>query len=89
VFVLEGNKACVRFISSLNVLVFVLEENLRQPRILIHYNVFVGNVLVFVVDINLALNRFITLQCCYVIVIALNGNPTHVKFSFTLKCCDC
>ena len=51
-FVLEGNIGCVRFISNLNVLVFVLEENLTQVRFLIIYNVVVGNMFVFVVDIN-------------------------------------
>ena len=62
-FVLEGNIACVRFPSNLNVLVFVLEENLTQSRILILYNVVVRNILVFMVDINLALARFLILQC--------------------------
>ena len=61
-FVLEGNIACVRILSNLNVLVFVLEENLTQARFLILYNVVVGNVFVFVVDINLALVRFLTLK---------------------------
>jgi len=47
------------------VLVLVLEENLTQSRILILYNVVVENVLVFVVDINLALARFLILQCLF------------------------
>ena len=63
-FVLEGNIACVIFISNLNMLVFVLKKNLTQARFLILYNVVVGNVLVFVVDINLALARFLTLKIC-------------------------
>jgi len=69
------------------VLVFVLEENLTQSRILILYNVVVGNVLVLVVDINLAVARFLTLECFYVLEFALKGNLTHVRFSFTLQCC--
>ena len=77
-FVLKGNITCVRFISNSNVLVFVLEENLTQSRILILYNVVVGNVLVFVVDINLALAIFLTLQCFYVLEFVLKGNLTHV-----------
>ena len=83
-FVLEGNIACVRFLSYLNVLVFVLEENLTQARFLILYNVVVGNVLVFVVDINLSLAIFLNLQCFYVLEFAPKGNVTHVRFSFTL-----
>jgi len=82
-FVLEGNIACVRFISNLNMLVFVLEENLTQARFFILYNV-VGNVRVFVVDINLVLARFLTLQCFYVLEFALKRNLTHVSFYFTL-----
>ena len=46
-------------------LVLVLEENLTQSRILILYNVVVENVLVFMVDINLALARFLILQCLF------------------------
>jgi len=61
------------------VLVFVLEFFLAQAIFLILYNVVVGNVLVFVVDINLALARFLTLHCCYVLVFALIGNLTHVR----------
>ena len=68
-------------------LVFVLEENLTQCRILILYNVVVGNVLVFVVDINLAVARFLTIECFYVLEFALKGNLTHVRFSFTLQRC--
>ena len=84
---LEGNIACVRFLSNLNVLVFVLEENLTQARFIILYNVVVGNMLVFVVDINLALSRFLTLQCFYVLMFALKGNLTDVRFYFTFQCC--
>ena len=84
---LEGNIVCVGFLSNLNVLVVVLEENLTQARFLILYNVVVGNVLVFVVDINLALARFLNLQCFYVLKFALKRNLTHVRFYFTLKCC--
>ena len=84
---LEGNITCVRFLSNSNVLVFVLEENLTQSRILILYNVVVGNVVIFVVDINLALVRFLTLQCFYVLEFALKGNLTHVRVSLTLQCC--
>ena len=84
---LEGNIACVRILSNLNLLVFVLEENLTQARFLILYNVVVGNVLVFVVDKNLLLTRFLTLQCFYVLEFALKGNLTHVTFYFTLQCC--
>ena len=84
---LEENIACVRFISNLNVFVFGLEENLTQARFLILYNVVLGNVLVFVVDINLALAIFLSLQCFYVLEFALKGNLTHVIFSFTLQCC--
>jgi len=65
VFVLERNIACVRFLSNLNVPVFVLEENLTQARFIILYNVDVGNMLVSVVHINLALARIFTLQCFY------------------------
>ena len=84
-FGLEGNIACVRFISNLNLLVFVLEETLTQDRFIILCNVVVGNVLVFVVDINLALARFINLQCSYVLEFVPKGNYlTHVRFSFTL-----
>ena len=68
-------------------LVFVLEENFTQARFLILYNVVVGNVLVFVVDINLALAIFLNLLCFYVLEFALKGNLTHVRFSFTLQCC--
>ena len=68
-------------------LVFVLEENLTQSRILILYNVVVGNILVFVVDINLALARILNLQCFYVLDFELKGNLTCVRFSFTLQCC--
>ena len=68
-------------------LAFVLEENLSQSRILKTYNVVVGNVVIFVVDINLALDRFLTLQCFYVIDFVLKGNLTHVRFYFTLQCC--
>ena len=68
-------------------LVFVLEENLTQARFLIVYNVVVGNALAFVVDINLALARFLTLQCFYVLEFVLKGNLTHVRFYFTLQCC--
>ena len=64
-------------------LVFVLEENLTQSRILILYNVVVGNVLVFVVDIILSLDRLLTLQCFYVLEFVLKGNLTHVRFYFT------
>ena len=78
---------CVRFLSNLNVVVFVLEENLTQARFLILYNVVVGNMLVSVVDINLALAIFLNLQCFYVLKFALKGNLTHVIFSFTLQCC--
>jgi len=78
---------CVRFLSNLNVVVFVLEENLTQARFLILYNVVVGNMLVSVVDINLALAIFLNLQCFYVLEFALKGNLTHVIFSFTLQCC--
>ena len=84
---LDGNITCVRFLSNSNMLVFVLEENLTQPRILILYNIVVGNVVIFVVDINLALDRFLTLQCFYVIDFVLKGNLAHVRFSFTLQCC--
>ena len=84
---LERNIAGVRFLSYLNVLVFVLEENLTQPRFIILYNVVVGNVLAFVVDINLAVARFAVIECFYVIKFALKGNLTHVRFSFTLQCC--
>lgn len=59
-------------------LVFVLEFFLAQAIYLIVYNVVVGNVLVFVVDINLALARFLTLHFWYVLVFALTGNLTHV-----------
>jgi len=85
--VLEENIACVIFLLNLNVLMFVLDENLTQARFLILYNVVVGNMLVFVVDINLALARFLNLQCFYVLDFALKGNLTHVRFSFTLQCC--
>ena len=84
---IEENKTCVRFISNLNVLVFGLEVNLTQARFLILYNVVVGSMLVFVVDINLALARFLTLQCFYVLMFALKGNLTHVRFYFTFQCC--
>ena len=84
---LEGNITCVKFLSNLNLLGFVLEENLTQARFLILYNVVVGNVLVFVVDKNLALPIFLNLQCFYVLEFALKGNLTHVRFSFTLQCC--
>ena len=84
---LEENIACVRFILNLNVLVFGLEENLTQDRFLILYSVVVGSVLVFVVDINLALARFLTLQCFCVLEFALKGNLTHVRFYFTLQRC--
>ena len=84
---LEGNIACVRILSNLNVLVFVLEENLTQARFLILYNVVVGNVVVLVVDINLAHARFLNLQCFYVLKFALKRNLTHVRFYFTLQCC--
>ena len=84
---LEGNVACVRFLSNLNVPVLLLEENLTQTRFLMLYNVVVGNVLVFVVDINLALARFLTLQCFYVLEFVLKGNLTHVRFYFKFQCC--
>ena len=73
-FVLEGNVACVKFLSNLDFLLFVLEENLTQARFLILYNVVVVNVPIFLVDINLALARFLTVQCFYVLVFALKGN---------------
>lgn len=66
-----------------------LEENLAHDRFLILYNVVVGNILLFVVDVNLAPTRFLTLQCCYMLVFLLKGNPTHVIFSFTLQSCYC
>ena len=84
---LEGNIACVRFLSNLNVVVFVLDKNLTQARFLILYNVVVGSVLVFGVDINLALAIFLNLLCFYVLEFALKGNLTHVTFYFTLQCC--
>ena len=84
---LEGNIACVKFLSNLNMLLFVLEENLTQASFLRIYNVVVANVCVFVVDINLELARFLTLQCFYVLEFALKVNLTHVRFSFTLQCC--
>jgi len=87
VFVIEGNIACVIFLSNLNVLVFVLEENLSQAVFIILYNVVVGNVFVVVVDINLALARFLTLQCFYELEFVLKWNLTHVRFSFTLQFC--
>ena len=65
-------------------LVFVLEENLTQSRILKTYNVVLGNVLVFEIDINLTLDRILTLQCMYVLEFALKGNLTHVRFSLML-----
>ena len=66
---------------------FVLEFFLARAIFLILYNVFVGNVLVFVVEINLALARFVTLHCFYVLEFVLKVNLTHVRFSFTLQCC--
>ena len=84
---LEGNITCIIFLSSLIFLVFVLVENLTQDGFLILYNVVAGNVLVFVVDINLELARFLTLQCFYVLEFALKVNLTHVRISFTLQCC--
>jgi len=65
-------------------LVFVLEENLTQARFFILYKVVVGNVHVFVVDINLVLVIFFTLQCFYVLEFVLKGNLTNVRFYFTL-----
>ena len=66
---------------------FALEENLTQSRILILYNVVFGNVLVFLIDINLAVARFLTIKCFYVLDFALKGNLTHVRFSFTFQSC--
>ena len=84
---LEGNIKCFIFLSNLNLLVFVLEENSTQARFLILYKVVVGNMFLFVVDINLALAIFLTLQCFYVLEFVLKGNLTRVGFSFTLQCC--
>ena len=49
------------------------------------YNVVVGNVLAFVLDINLAVAIFLTLEYFYVLEFVLKGNLTHVRFSFTLQ----
>lgn len=32
------------------------------------------------VDVNLALTRFLTLQCCYVLLFEIKGDLTHVRF---------
>ena len=85
---LEGNIGGVRFLSYLNDLVFVLEENLTQAEFIILYNVVFGNMLVFSVDINLVVAKFLTLECFYVLEFVLKGNLTHVRFYFKLQCCN-